>query len=130
MEEPRQESSKMVEVIWDRYNALWGGDDFDAKENFARGERLPNDLVLEILSSEGDLGILCALGSNINLAPDIAWNMHNYEYALTSDEDPESMVHRGLAENKSAPADLLLKLANSENEEIAEIAQETLDGLA
>ena len=56
--------------------------------------------------------------------------MHNYEYALTSDEDPESMVHRGLAENKSAPVDLLLELANSENEEIAEIAQETLDSLA
>ena len=120
----------MVKGIWDRYEELWDGDDFDAREKFARRERLPNDLVLEILSSEGDLDILCALGSNINLAPEIAWNMYNYEYALTSDEDPNSMVHRGLAENKSAPADLLLKLVNSENEEIAEIAQETLDSLA
>ena len=120
----------MVEDIWDRYEELWGGDDFDARENFARTESLPNDLVLDILSSEGDLEILCALGSNKNLAPEIAWNMFNYEYSLTSDEDPEAMVHRGLAENKSAPADLLRELANSENEEIAEIAQETLDSLA
>lgn len=119
----------MVEDIWDRYEELWGEDDFDAREHFARVEQLPNDLVLEILSSEGDLGILCALGSNINLAPEIAWNMYNYEYALTSDEDPESMVHRGLAENKSVPIDLLLELANSENEEIAEIAKESLDSL-
>jgi hypothetical protein len=119
----------MAENFWDKYEELWGGDDFDAKEKFVRLYNLPNDLVLDILSSEGDLEILCALGSNINLSPEIAWNMFNYEYALTADEDSEGMIHRGLATNKSAPADLLHALANSENEEIAEIAQETLDNL-
>lgn len=37
----------MVKGIWDRYEDLWNGDDFDAREKLARSERLPNDLVLD-----------------------------------------------------------------------------------
>ena len=116
----------MNQEIWNRFEKLWVGDDYDARERFAKKEDLPRDLILEILSGEGDLGILCALGANPKLPADIAWGMFNYDYAITIEEDSELMVHRGLAENKSVPKELLHELANSENEEISEIAIETL----
>lgn len=119
----------MTQQAWIRYEEIWSLDNFEARERFAEFEELPKDLILEILSSEGDLGILCALGANKLLPSDLAWKMFNYEYALTIDEDPELMVHRGLAGNTSSPLDLLNELSKSSNEEIAEIARETLDSL-
>jgi len=120
------EGTLVNQEIWNRFEKLWVGDDYDARERFAKKEDLPRDLILEILSGEGDLGILCALGANPKLPADIAWGMFNYDYAITIEEDSELMVHRGLAENKSVPKELLHELANSENEEISEIAIETL----
>ena len=117
----------MTQQAWTRYEEIWSSDDFEARERFAEFEELPKDLILDILSSEGDLGILCALGANKYLPNDLAWKMFNYEYALTIDEDPELMVHRGLARNTSSPLDLLNELSKSSNEEIAEIARESLD---
>jgi len=117
----------MTKQAWTRYEAIWSLDDFEARERFAEFEELPRDLILDILSSEGDLGILCALGANPHLPNDLAWKMFNYEYALTIDEDPELMIHRGLARNTSSPLDLLHELSESSNEEIAEIARETLE---
>jgi len=119
----------MTQQAWIRYEEIWSSDNFEARERFAEFEELPKDLILEILSSEGDLGILCALGANKILPSDLAWKMFNYEYALTIDEDPELMVHRGLAGNTSSPLDLLNELSKSSNEEIAEIARETLESL-
>ena len=119
----------MNDEIWTRYNELWSGDDFDAREKFAVNKNLPRDLILDLLESEGDLEILCALGSNSHLPPDIAEKMFNYEYSLSEDEDPDLLIHRGLAQNSALPAELLTRLAGSEDQEIAEIAQETLDSL-
>lgn len=119
----------MDQQAWTRYEEIWGSDNFEARERFAEFEKLPEDLILDILSSEGDLGILCALGANAHLPSDLAWKMFNYEFALTIDEDPELMVHRGLAGNASSPLDLLNELSKSSNEEIAEIARETLESL-
>lgn len=117
----------MAQQAWTRYEEFWSSDNFEARERFAEFEELPRDLILDILSSEGDLGILCALSANKHLPNDLAWKMFNYEYALTINEDSDLMVHRGLARNTSSPPDLLNELSKSSNEEIAEIARENLE---
>jgi hypothetical protein len=72
---------------------------------------------------------LGALARNNRLPLDIAEDMYAYNFALSQDEDEELMIHRGLARNASFSIDLLQRLANCEDEEIAEIAVETLESL-
>jgi len=119
----------MSEQLWETFENLWRTKDYEAREKFAEFEDLPRDLFLEILASEGDLGILSALAANTRLPTDIAEGMYAYNYALSQDEDEELMIHRGLARNASLSVDLLQRLANCEEEEIAEIAAETLESL-
>jgi len=119
----------MSEQLWETFESLWKTHDYNARERFVEFEDLPRDLILEILASEGDLGILSALAANRKLPFDIAEDMYAYKYALSQDEDSDLMIHRGLARNTSLPAELLQRLANSEDEEIAEIAGETQKSL-
>ncbi len=119
----------MSDALWEQYEELWGSDDFNARERFAQFEVLTNEIILDILSSEGDLGILSALAANENLPAEIAQGMFDYEYAISQEEDLDLSIHRGLASNASLSPDLLQQLSESEDEEVAEIAQETLDSL-
>jgi len=119
----------MNEQLWKTFENLWRTNDYEARERFAEFEDLPRDLILEILASEGDLGILKALAANVRLPLDIAENMYAYKYALSQDEDTDLMIYRGLARNTSLSIELLQRLANCEDEEIAEIAGETLESL-
>jgi hypothetical protein len=48
----------MSEQLWETFESLWKTDDYNARESFVEFEDLPRDLILEILASEGDLGIL------------------------------------------------------------------------
>jgi hypothetical protein len=119
----------MNEQLWKTFENLWRTNDYEARERFAEFEDLPRALILEILASEGDLGILKALAANFRLPLDIAENMYAYKYALSQDEDTDLMIYRGLARNTSLSIELLQRLANCKDEEIAEIAGETLESL-
>lgn len=119
----------MSEQLWKSFENLWSTNDYEARERFVEFEDLPRDLILEILSSEGDLGILSALAANIRLPSDIAEDMYSYKFALSQDEDVNLIIYRGLARNASLPIGILQRLANCEDEEIAEIASETLKSL-
>jgi hypothetical protein len=115
--------------IWDEYEEIVGSDDFNAREKFVLREDLPDSLVQEILDSEGDLGILSSLASNQALSKGFLEGIFRYEFAISEDEDPDYVILRGLAQNPSAGEEILRELAEHDDEEIAEIAQETLEGL-
>ena len=119
----------MTDELWEKYEELWNSDDFDAREKFAQFEALSTEIFLDILSSEGDLGILSALAANENLPAEIAQGMFEYEYTMSREEDSDLSIHRGLASNPSLSPQLLQELADSDDEEVAEIAQETLDSI-
>ena len=115
--------------IWEEYEEIVSSDDFNAREKFALREDLPDSLVQEILDSEGDLEILSSLASNQTLNKSFLEGIFKYEYAISEQEDPEQVILRGLAQNPSAGEEILRALAEHDDEEIAEIAQETLEGL-
>lgn len=111
---------------WEEYEEIASSEDFNARERFMLRHDLPDDLVREIIQTEGDVGILSSLASNKNLKLEFLEDLFLYRGAIAKDEDPEESVFYGLAENPSAGKGILEQLAKHENEEIAESAQKTL----
>ena len=108
------------------YEEVRSSEDFNAIERFVLRRDLPDDLVREILNSEGDLGILSSLASNESLMAKFLEDLYHYKGAISKEEDVDEAVLYGLAGNRSAGKKILQDLARHENEEIAELAQETL----
>ena len=111
---------------WEEYEEIASSEDFKARERFMLRDDLPDELVREIIQTEGDVGILSSLASNKNLKLEFLEDLFLYRGAIAKDEDPEESVFYGLAENPSAGKGILEQLAKHENEEIAESAQKTL----
>jgi hypothetical protein len=115
--------------VWEEYEEIASSEDFNARERFMLRDDLPDDLVREIIQTEGDVGILSSLASNKNLKLEFLEDLFLYRGAIAKEEDPEESVFYGLAENPSAGKGILEQLANHENDEIAESAQQTLSKL-
>ena len=114
---------------WEEYEEISSSEDFNARERFMLRDDLPDDLVREIIQTEGDVGILSSLASNKNLKLEFLEDLFLYRGAIAKEEDPEESVFYGLAENPSAGKGILEQLASHENDEIAESAQQTLSYL-
>jgi hypothetical protein len=115
--------------VWEEYEEIASSEDFNARERFMLRDDLPDDLVREIIQTEGDVGILSSLASNKNLKLEFLEDLFLYRGAIAKEEDPEESVFYGLAENPSAGKGILEQLASHENDEIAESAQQTLSKL-
>jgi hypothetical protein len=115
--------------VWEEYEEIASSEDFNARERFMLRDDLPDDLVREIIQTEGDVGILSSLASNKNLKLEFLEDLFLYRGAIAKEEDPEESVFYGLAENPSAGKGILEQLASHENDEIAESAQQTLSYL-
>jgi hypothetical protein len=115
--------------VWEEFEEIASSEDFNARERFMLRDDLPDDLVREIIQTEGDVGILSSLASNKNLKLEFLEDLFLYRGAIAKEEDPEESVFYGLAENPSAGKGILEQLANHENDEIAESAQQTLSKL-
>ena len=113
--------------IWAEYEELASSDDFNARERFMLRDDLPDELVQEILSSEGDIEILASLASNQNIAKVYLKGLYNYEYQVSEDDDPDLYILKALAGNPSVGLTILNELSEHEDEEVAEIAKETID---
>jgi hypothetical protein len=119
-------NNEEVEAIWRKYEEIRASEDFNANEQFVLRADLPDDLIREIVDSEGDLGILNSLASNQAVKLEFLEDLYYYRGAITKEEDSEELVLLGLSDNRSAGEKILKELAEHENPEIAESAQRTL----
>jgi hypothetical protein len=122
-------NSEQDDAIWEEYEEIRSSEDFNAIERFVLRTDLPDDLVREILDSEGDLGILSSLASNEALKAEFLEDLYHYQGAISKEEDAGETVLYGLAGNRSVGKEILQNLAEHDNEEISELAKETLSGM-
>ena len=85
--------------VWEEYEEIASSEDFNARERFMLRDDLPDDLVREIIQTEGDVGILSSLASNKNLKREFLEDLFLYRGAIAKEEDPEESSRIGSADS-------------------------------